>query len=51
MEKQPKPKLTLEEMKKLHPLVRDEKFFKTSYFPEVMPDCFKENIEGEKNEK
>lgn len=33
---------TIEELKKEHPLVTDERFFKTSYFPEVIPECFKE---------
>ena len=28
-------KLTLEQMKVMHPLVTDERFFKLSYFPEV----------------
>jgi hypothetical protein len=45
MEKQQKPKLTLEEMKALHPLVKDERYFKTSYFPDTVPECFKENEE------
>ena len=27
--------MTLEERKKLHPLVTDERFFKTSFFPDV----------------
>lgn len=30
-----KEKLTLEEMQKLHPLVKDVRFFKTSFFPDV----------------
>lgn len=33
---------TLQELKKLHPLVTDEKFFKLEFFPDVMPECFKE---------
>ena len=32
----------LEEMKRLHPLVTDERFFRTSYFPDITPNCFKE---------
>lgn len=33
---------TLQELKKLHPLVTDERFFKLEFFPDVMPECFKE---------
>lgn len=33
---------TLEELKKAHPLVRDVRFFRLSYFPETTPECFKE---------
>ena len=33
---------TLEELKKTHPLVRDVRFFRLSYFPETIPECFKE---------
>lgn len=35
-------KKTLEELRAEHPLVIDDRFFKTSYFPEVIPECFKE---------
>lgn len=35
-------KFNLEELKKLHPLVKDMRFFKTSYFPDIIPDCYKE---------
>ena len=34
--------ITIEELKLLHPLVTDERFFKTEFFPEVVPDCFAE---------
>lgn len=34
--------LTVEEMRKLHPLVTDDRFFKESYFPETVPDCFED---------
>lgn len=37
-------KKTLEELQAEHPLVKDIRFFKTSYFPEVVPECFKEEI-------
>jgi hypothetical protein len=30
----------LEELKALHPLVKDEKFFDSGYFPDVIPTCF-----------
>lgn len=32
----------IEELKKLHPLVTDVRLFKTSYFPDVIPNCYKE---------
>ncbi len=32
----------LEEAEALHPLVKDKRFLKLSYFPNVVPDCFKE---------
>ena len=38
-EAKPQEKLTLEEMKALHPLVTDYNFFKLSYFPEVRLEC------------
>lgn len=31
---------SLEELKALHPLVKDVRFFETSYFPEIVPVCF-----------
>lgn len=31
---------TIEQLRKEHPLVTDLNFFKTSYFPESVPDCF-----------
>lgn len=37
--------LNLEELKKQHPLVKDDRFFKLTYFPDVIPSCF----EGLKN--
>lgn len=33
---------TLEELKKLHPLVTDDRFFQLSYFPETKPKCFED---------
>ena len=36
-----KPDLSLEELRKLHPLVKDDRFFNTSFFPDVTPECFK----------
>ena len=30
----------LEELKALHPLVKDVRFFELSYFPDVVPVCF-----------
>jgi hypothetical protein len=35
--------MTLEQLKELHPLVKDERFFKLSYFPETKPSCFEED--------
>jgi hypothetical protein len=35
--------MTLEQLKELHPLVKDERFFKLSYFPEIVPNCFAED--------
>ena len=34
--------MSTEDMKRLHPLVTDERYFKLSYFPDVVPECFKE---------
>lgn len=34
--------LSLEELRKLHPLVKDDRFFKTSYFPDIIPKCFED---------
>ena len=34
--------LSIEELRKLHPLVKDDRFFKTSFFPDVTPKCFEE---------
>lgn len=31
-----------EELSTLHPLVKDKRFLKLSYFPDVVPDCFEE---------
>lgn len=36
-----KPAETIEQLRKEHPLVTDDKFFKLSYFPDVVPNCFK----------
>lgn len=38
----PEKELSIEEMKKLHPLVKNERFFVLSYFPETKPNCFDE---------
>lgn len=32
--------LSLEELRKLHPLVKDDRFFNTSFFPDVTLECF-----------
>lgn len=37
-------KYSIEELKKLHPLVTDERCFRMSYWPETLPNCFK-NLE------
>lgn len=31
---------TIEELRAEHPLVKDDRFFKLSYFPNVVPKCF-----------
>lgn len=41
-EKIRKEESSLEEMKRLHPLVTDERFFKLEFFPDIVPICFKE---------
>lgn len=33
---------TIEELRAEHPLVKDDRFFKLSFFPDVVPNCFKE---------
>ena len=33
---------TIEQLRAEHPLVKDDRFFKLSYFPDVIPNCFKE---------
>lgn len=33
---------TIEELRAEHPLVTDDRFFKLSFFPDVVPNCFKE---------
>lgn len=33
---------TVEELRAEHPLVKDDRFFKLSFFPDVIPNCFKE---------
>lgn len=35
-----KPELTLDEMKKLHPLVTEERFLNLNYWPDITPKCF-----------
>ena len=44
--KKPEQEMNIEELRKLHPLVKDDRFFKTSYFPDVTPKCF-EDIEDD----
>lgn len=39
----PKAPENIEEMRAAHPLVKDDRFFKLSYFPDVVPNCFKES--------
>lgn len=34
--------VTLEEMRKLHPLVKDDRYFRLSYFPDAVPECYKD---------
>ena len=34
-------KLYLEQMHKEHPLVTNDKFFNLSYFPDIIPNCYK----------
>ena len=31
---------TIEQLRKEHPLVKDDKFFKLTYFPDIVPKCF-----------
>lgn len=33
---------TIEELRAEHPLVKDDRFFKLSFFPDTVPVCFKE---------
>lgn len=33
---------TIEELRVEHPLVKDDRFFKLSFFPDVIPKCFSE---------
>ena len=33
---------TIEELRAEHPLVKDDRFFELQYFPDVIPNCFKE---------
>lgn len=33
---------TIEQLRAEHPLVKDDRFFKLSYFPDIVPNCFKE---------
>lgn len=37
----------VEELKKAHPLVRDERLFNLNYWPDVVPVCFEEEGEEE----
>jgi len=41
-QKREQPKLTLEQMKMLHPLVKDERCFNINYWPATEPVCFKD---------
>lgn len=42
IEAEPTVKYTIEELKQMHPLVTDDRCFKLSYWPEVMPKCFED---------
>lgn len=42
LSRQLEEKKTTEELKALHPLVTDERFFKTEFFPDTEPACFKD---------
>lgn len=33
---------SLEELKQIHPLVTDERCFKSSYWPDILPKCFED---------
>lgn len=35
---------TIEELRTEHPLVKDDRFFKLSFFPDIVPKCFTEEI-------
>lgn len=37
---QSKVEKTIEQLRAEHPLVKDDRFFKLSYFPDVTPKCF-----------
>lgn len=39
----PKAPENIEEMRINHPLIKDDRFFKLSYFPEIIPACFVED--------
>ena len=40
--KKEQPKMTLQQLKILHPLVTDERCFNINYWPEVEPKCFED---------
>jgi virulence-associated protein VapD len=40
--KKEQPKMTIEQLKILHPLVTDERCFNINYWPESMPKCFED---------
>ena len=42
LEAEPTEKYSIEELKKLHPLVTDERCFLMSYWPETLPKCFED---------
>ena len=42
LEAEPTVKYSIEELKKLHPLVTDERCFQLSYWPETLPKCFED---------
>lgn len=35
---------TIEQLRAEHPLVKDDRFFKLSFFPDVVPKCFSDDL-------